>query len=152
MTDEDRRFVRALRERSPSIATAADLITRFRETVKGTLPNPFDGWLREAEVSAKSPFTAEREESTHASLTMADGEHARQRTGFSRMTEQTSGWRLAARAVIVTISAGHCPINLGEARREPAATQLRFTVLRWIPVDTRTSRARASSRGDWVFR
>ena len=58
MTDEDRRFVQALRERSPSIATAADLIARFCGMVKGKLPDPFDGWLREAEVSALSPFAA----------------------------------------------------------------------------------------------
>ena len=58
LTDEDRRFVQALRERSPSIATAADLITRFCEMVKGKVPEPFDGWLREAEVSALSPFAA----------------------------------------------------------------------------------------------
>ncbi len=46
VTDEDRRFVQALRERSPSIATVADLIARFCKMVKGKLPDPFDGWRR----------------------------------------------------------------------------------------------------------
>ncbi|MFP5518253.1 MAG: transposase [Alphaproteobacteria bacterium] len=58
MTDEDCRFVQALRERSPSITTAADLITRFCEKVKGKVPAPFDGWLREAEISALSSLAA----------------------------------------------------------------------------------------------
>jgi len=58
LADEDRRFVQALRERSPSIASAADLITRFCVIVTGKLSDLFDHWLREAEVSALSPFTA----------------------------------------------------------------------------------------------
>lgn len=58
LTEEDRRFVQALRERSPSIATAADLVTRFCGMVKGKSPDPFDGWLREAEASALAPFAA----------------------------------------------------------------------------------------------
>jgi transposase len=58
LTDEDRRFVQALRERSPSIATAADLVTRFCEMVKSKLPDPFDGWLSEAEGSTLSSFAA----------------------------------------------------------------------------------------------
>lgn len=58
LTDEGRRFVQALRERSPSIAMAADLITRFCGMVKDKSPDPFDGWLREAEASALAPFAA----------------------------------------------------------------------------------------------
>lgn len=58
LTDEDRRFVQALREGSPSIATAADLVTRFCEMVKGKLPDPLDGWLREAKASVLAPFAA----------------------------------------------------------------------------------------------
>ncbi len=48
VTDEDPRIVQALRERSPSIATAADLITRFCGMVKGRSPDPFEDWLRAA--------------------------------------------------------------------------------------------------------
>ena len=44
VTDEDPRFVQALRERSPSIATAANLITRFCGMVKGKSPDPFEDW------------------------------------------------------------------------------------------------------------
>lgn len=58
LTDKERRFVRALRERSTSIATAADLIARFCGMVKGKLPDPFDGWLRKAEASVLAPFAA----------------------------------------------------------------------------------------------
>ena len=57
-TEEDRRFVRALRERSPSLATAADFVTRFCGMVKGESPDPFENWLREAEASTLTPFAA----------------------------------------------------------------------------------------------
>ena len=57
-TDEERRFVQALRERSPSLATAAALVTRFCGMVKGKSPDPFEDWLREAEASTLAPVAA----------------------------------------------------------------------------------------------
>lgn len=56
LSADDRRFVIALRERSPTIATAADLIARFGRMVKDKTPAAFDGWLRAAEASALASF------------------------------------------------------------------------------------------------
>jgi transposase len=58
LSDEDRRFVTALRERSSTIATAADLIGRFTTMVKDKTSAALDGWLREAEASALATFAA----------------------------------------------------------------------------------------------
>jgi transposase len=58
LDDADRRFVAALLERSPAIATAVDLVSRFVTMVKDQVADAFDGWLREAEVSALAPFAA----------------------------------------------------------------------------------------------
>ena len=55
---DDRWFVIALCERSPTIATAADLIARFGRMVKDKMPAAFDGWLRAAEASALASFAA----------------------------------------------------------------------------------------------
>jgi hypothetical protein len=56
LDDSDRRFVAALLERSPAIATAVDLVSRFVTMVKDQVA--FGGWLREAEVSALAPFAS----------------------------------------------------------------------------------------------
>ena len=58
LDDEQRRFVTALLERSPSLATAVALIRRFATMVKDKTPDAFDGWLREAEASALASFAA----------------------------------------------------------------------------------------------
>jgi transposase len=58
LSDEDRRFVTALRERSSTIATAADLIGRFVTMVKDKTHAALDGWRREAEASALATFAA----------------------------------------------------------------------------------------------
>ncbi len=58
LDDDQRRFVSALLERSPSLATAVDLIRRFATMVKDKTPDAFDGWLREAEASALASFAA----------------------------------------------------------------------------------------------
>ena len=55
---EDRRFVTALRERSTTIAAAADLIGRFTSMVKDKTPAVLDSWLHEAEASALATFAA----------------------------------------------------------------------------------------------
>ena len=55
---DDRRFVVALRERSSTIAAAADLTARFARMVKDKTPDAFDGWLRAAETSALASFAA----------------------------------------------------------------------------------------------
>ncbi|WP_247882504.1 ISL3 family transposase [Azospirillum sp. TSA2s] len=57
-SDEERRFVAALLERSPTIATTVALIGRFARMVKDRVADALDGWLREAEVSALAPFAA----------------------------------------------------------------------------------------------
>ena len=70
--DADRRFVAALLERSPAIATAVDLVSRFVTMVKDQVADAFDGWLREAEVSALAPFAAglrRDEDAVRAALT-----------------------------------------------------------------------------------
>jgi transposase len=70
--DGDRRFVAALLERSPAIATAVDLIGRFATMVKDQLADALDGWLREAEASALAPFAAglrRDEDAVRAALT-----------------------------------------------------------------------------------
>jgi transposase len=72
LSDEDRRFVAALRERSATIATAADLIGRFTAMVKDKTPAALDGWLREAEASALATFAAglrRDEDAVRAALT-----------------------------------------------------------------------------------
>jgi transposase len=56
--DAERRFVAALLERSPAIATAVDLVGRFATMVKDRVADALDGWLREAETSALAPFAA----------------------------------------------------------------------------------------------
>jgi transposase len=57
--DADQRcLVAALLERSPSLATAVDLIRRFIAMVKDKTPDALDGWLREAEASALASFAA----------------------------------------------------------------------------------------------
>jgi transposase len=58
LSDDDRRFVAALRERSPTVAVASDLIGRFAAMVKKRTPEGFNGWLREAEDSALASFAA----------------------------------------------------------------------------------------------
>ena len=55
-SDDDHRFVTALLERSPTIATAVDLIRRFTTMVKDQMAGALDGWLREAEGSALASF------------------------------------------------------------------------------------------------
>ncbi|WP_431859194.1 ISL3 family transposase [Azospirillum sp.] len=52
LDDDQRRFVSALLEGSPSLADAVALISRFAAMVKDKTPDAFDGWLREAEASA----------------------------------------------------------------------------------------------------
>jgi transposase len=72
LNDGDRRFVAALLERSPAIATAVDLVSRFVTMVKDQVADAFDGWLREAEVSALAPFAAglrRDEDAVRAALT-----------------------------------------------------------------------------------
>jgi transposase len=72
LDDADRRFVAALLERSPAIATAADLVSRFVTMVKDQVADAFDGWLREAEISALAPFAAglrRDEDAVRAALT-----------------------------------------------------------------------------------
>jgi transposase len=72
LSDEDRRFVIALRERSSTIATAADLIGRFASMVKDKTPAALDRWLREAEASALATFAAglrRDEDAVRAALT-----------------------------------------------------------------------------------
>src|SRR4051812_5069291 len=58
LDDADRRFVAALLERSPAIATAVDLVSRFVTMVKDQVADALDGWLREAEASALAPFAS----------------------------------------------------------------------------------------------
>jgi len=58
LSKEDRRFVTALRVRSTTIATAADLIGRFTSMVKDKTPAALDSWLHEAEASALATFAA----------------------------------------------------------------------------------------------
>ena len=53
-----RRFVAALLEHSPSLATAVDLIRRFATMMTDQTPAAFDGWLREAEASTLAAFAA----------------------------------------------------------------------------------------------
>ncbi len=55
---DDRQFVAALRQRSPAIATAVDLVSRFATMVKNQVAGARDGWLREAEASALASFAA----------------------------------------------------------------------------------------------
>jgi transposase len=72
LSDHDRRFVTALRQRSPAIATAIDLVRRFATMVKDQVAGPLDGWLREAEASALAPFAASLrrdEDAVRAALT-----------------------------------------------------------------------------------
>ena len=72
LDDADRRFVAALLERSPAIATAVDLVSRFVTMVKDQVADALDGWLREAEVSALAPFAAglrRDEDAVRAALT-----------------------------------------------------------------------------------
>ncbi len=57
-TDGDHRLVQSLRERSPPLATAADLVIRFCRMVKGKVPDPFEGWLCEAEARTLALFAA----------------------------------------------------------------------------------------------
>ena len=56
--EADRRFVAALLERSPAIATAVDLVSRFVTMVKDQVADALDGWLREAEASALASFAS----------------------------------------------------------------------------------------------
>ncbi len=58
LSKEDWRFVTALRERSTTIATAADLIGRFTSMVKDRTPAALDSWLHAAEASALATFAA----------------------------------------------------------------------------------------------
>lgn len=70
--DDDRRFVAALRQRSPAIATAVDLVSRFATMVKDQVAGALDGWLREAEASALASFAAglrRDEDAVRAALT-----------------------------------------------------------------------------------
>ena len=72
LDDADRRFVAALLERSPAIATAVDLVSRFVTMVKDQVADALDGWLREAEASALAPFAAglrRDEDAVRAALT-----------------------------------------------------------------------------------
>jgi transposase len=56
--DDDRRFVTALLERSPTIATAVDLTRRFAAMVKEQVASALDCWLQQAETSALASFAA----------------------------------------------------------------------------------------------
>ena len=56
LNDDNHRFVATLLERSPTIATAVDLIRRFTTMVKDQMAGMLDGWLREAEASALASF------------------------------------------------------------------------------------------------
>jgi transposase len=56
--DDDRRFVTALLERSPTIATAVDLTRRFATMVKEQVASALDCWLQQAETSALASFAA----------------------------------------------------------------------------------------------
>jgi transposase len=58
LSDDDRRFVTALLERSPTIATAVDLIRRFAAMVKDQVASTLDCWLQHAETSALASFAA----------------------------------------------------------------------------------------------
>jgi transposase len=72
LDDADRRFVAALLERSPAIATAVDLVSRFVTMVKDQVADAPDGWLREAETSALASFAAglrRDEDAVRAALT-----------------------------------------------------------------------------------
>ena len=72
LDDADRRFVAALLECSPTIATAVDLVSRFVTMVKDQVADALDGWLREAEASALAPFAAglrRDEDAVRAALT-----------------------------------------------------------------------------------
>ena len=73
LDDADRRFVAALLlERSPAIATAVDLVSRFVTMVKDQVADALDGWLRLAEASALAPFAAglrRDEDAVRAALT-----------------------------------------------------------------------------------
>jgi transposase len=72
LDDADRRFVAALLERSPAIATAVDLVSRFVTMVKDQVADALDSWLREAEASALAPFAAglrRDEDAVRAALT-----------------------------------------------------------------------------------
>ncbi|GEO42012.1 hypothetical protein SAE02_61600 [Skermanella aerolata] len=56
--DDDRRFVTALLERSPTIATAVDLTRRFAAMVKEQVASALNCWLQQAETSALASFAA----------------------------------------------------------------------------------------------
>jgi transposase len=58
LSDDDRRFVTALLERSPTIATAVDFIRRFATMVKEQVASTLDCWLHQAEASALASFAA----------------------------------------------------------------------------------------------
>ena len=70
--DDDRRFVTALLERSPTIAAAVDLTRRFAAMVKEQIASTLDGWLQQAETSALASFAADLrrdEDALRAALT-----------------------------------------------------------------------------------
>jgi transposase len=72
LSADDRRFVTVLLERSPVIAAAVDLITRFVTMVKDRAAGAFDAWLREAETGALASFAAgirRDEDAVRAALT-----------------------------------------------------------------------------------
>jgi transposase len=58
LSDAERHFVTALLERSPTIATAVDLIRHFATMVKDQVASALDGWLQQAETSALASFAA----------------------------------------------------------------------------------------------
>jgi transposase len=58
LSNDDRRFVAVLRERSAPIARAADLMQRYAALVKGGSAGPLDGWITEAEVGGFPGFAA----------------------------------------------------------------------------------------------
>jgi transposase len=50
--DRSGAYAQAISKALPRAIQAADLITCFGEMVKDKVPDPFDSWLREAEISA----------------------------------------------------------------------------------------------------
>lgn len=58
LTEDERRFIAALRERSPPIARGVDLMRRYTAMVKGGLADQLKLWIDEAEVGGLQGFAA----------------------------------------------------------------------------------------------
>jgi transposase len=72
LSDDDRQFVAALLERSPVIATAVDLVSRFVTMVKDQVASALDDWLLQAQASALASFATglrRDEDAVRAALT-----------------------------------------------------------------------------------